>query len=48
MDHSRVNEYGYSGEMLEEAEKKKLEKDGKPKALQEKKDDWIQPNPLEF
>ena len=25
MDHSRVNEFGFSGDMLEEAEKKKLE-----------------------
>ena len=25
MDHSRVNEFGFSGDMLEEAEKKKAE-----------------------
>ena len=25
MDHSRVNEFGFSGDMLEEAERKRLE-----------------------
>ena len=25
VDHSRVNEFGFSGDMLEEAEKKKIE-----------------------
>ena len=28
MDHSRVNEFGFSGDMLEEAEKKKMETNG--------------------
>jgi len=43
VDHSRVNEFGFSGDMLEEAEtKKKAESD--PKALTNPSNEQQQPN----
>ena len=46
VDHSRVNEFGFSGDMLEEAEKKKIQSNTNGNAIQNSAPDQT-PLPVE-